>query len=126
MSRSIKKEDTVDKDISIKTILKLHEQFSHRKNIIKKLEENNIYVSNNKLKKNLTYCKICNEYDKKIKSKFSFIKTFNVGERVGCDILEIKKGVLIVNLIDYFSRKVFSKSIKNKTPDCIVEFLMMS
>ncbi|KAG0438674.1 Retrovirus-related Pol polyprotein from transposon [Dictyocoela muelleri] len=91
MSRSIKKENTLDKDKFIKKILKLHEQFSHRKNITKKLEEHDIFVSKNELKRILIYCKICNEYDKKIKSKFSFIKTFNVGERVGCDILEIKK-----------------------------------
>ncbi|KAG0441846.1 putative uncharacterized transposon-derived protein F54H12.3 [Dictyocoela muelleri] len=123
MSRSIENSDTNIENEHVNKILRIHKELSHRKNISKNLEEQSVIVTKKDLKRILESCKICNEFDKKIKSKFSFIKTNNVGERAGCDILEIKKGKLILNLIDYFSRKVFSQKIRSKTPDEIIKFM---
>ena len=45
------------------------------------------------------------------------------GERVDFDVLEIKKKDFVAVEIDYFTRKVFARSIKSKEACKILEFI---
>ncbi|KAG0441042.1 hypothetical protein DMUE_1338 [Dictyocoela muelleri] len=106
-------------------ILKIHANYYHKKNIMKQLNDASIKISKHKLKQILDTCSICKMYDIKLKSRFNLIKTSFVGERVACDILVIKNNVMVLNLIYYFSRKLYSKYISSKKPGKVIDFFEM-
>ncbi|KAG0432281.1 hypothetical protein DMUE_5508, partial [Dictyocoela muelleri] len=94
-----------------------------RKNLINEIKKLGIPISKAKLNNILSNCDRCKLFDKSRYKPRKLIKTFCPGRIVACDIMEIKKGVLIINLIDYFSRKVWSQTLKNKRPVNIINFL---
>ncbi|KAG0435658.1 Retrovirus-related Pol polyprotein from transposon 17.6 [Dictyocoela muelleri] len=112
----------IDND-KINKILKMHTELGHRKNIFHEVSKQGIIISKNKLRKIINGCERCRKFDNKRTQSYTFIKTYEAGELVACDILEITKKTLIINLIDYFTRKVFSKLIKSKNPNEIVKIL---
>jgi predicted MPP superfamily phosphohydrolase len=71
----------------------------------------------------LKRCKTCLERDKINIKTTNFITTSSPGEKVAFDILEINKHEIILVGIDYFTRTIFAKSLKNKAANKILEFI---
>lgn len=106
-----------------KIVLDIHIEKSHRKDISKDLKSRFISVSQSMVNSILESCLECKRFDAKKYTKGDFIKTYEPGELVGCDLLEITPKTRIVNLIDYFTRKLYSCIITTKDPWKIVQFL---
>lgn len=104
-------------------ILEHHELLNHRKKIKEDLKKKGILVSQNMIDSALEQCMVCLKKDRKHIKPGKFIYTFLPGERVAVDILEIKKGDLVILGIDFFSRKVYGKALKSKNSGKILEFI---
>ncbi|KAG0439315.1 hypothetical protein DMUE_2515 [Dictyocoela muelleri] len=107
----------------IKKIIKLYENTEQRKNLINEINKLEIIISKAKLNNILSNCDRCKPFDKSRYKPRKLIKNSCPGEIVACDIVEINKGVIFINLIDYFSKKVWSQTLKNKLPINIINFL---
>lgn len=116
-------EELKDKSILKERILQIHTKLNHRKNIEGELRKLNINICKKKVIKILNLCRICLEQDKKYYKLCKFIHTKFPGEKMAFDILEIGKGDLVVMGIDYFTRKLFAKSLTNKEAEEVVEFI---
>jgi transposase InsO family protein len=66
---------------------------------------------------------MCAKKDKKVGKTCKFVEVEQPGDRLGIDLLELRKNDKIFLAIDYFSRKIFGKTIKTKEAVKIVEFL---
>ncbi|KAG0440793.1 hypothetical protein DMUE_1486 [Dictyocoela muelleri] len=95
-------------------ITSFHIKMNHRKRIKKDLERNGLFASTGIIRRVLSNCIVCQKKEKKTSHRGKHIHTSYPGERVAFDILEIKKDKLILLGIDYFTRKVFGKSINSK------------
>lgn len=120
LSRSIKEIDTQELR---EKVLGIHKNFMHRKSITKELREAGINITSELLQKILKECEICECYDAKRITKAGFIHTNSPGELVSGDILELERGKLIINIIDYFSRYLFSKVLVKKDSKEIIKLL---
>ncbi|KAG0440539.1 hypothetical protein DMUE_1669 [Dictyocoela muelleri] len=107
----------------IEKILNIHCDNNHRKNIYNICKTENSLITKRLIRKALKCCKECCLTDKKYVKGSNFVKTKLPGERIGVDILEIKKNKYIVMGIDYFSRYSFGKIIKSKKVEEIIKFL---
>ena len=112
----------VDKSLE-KTLLDYHVQLNHRKSIKEDLRKLKIEVSQQKLHNILEKCIKCAQRDKKGNKHGGYIHIKYPGETVSCDLLELTRVRIIINLIDFFSRKLFSKYINGKNVEQIIEFL---
>jgi hypothetical protein len=104
-------------------ILKEHENLNHRKSIQKNLLEKGLKVTKKEISNALEKCEIYVKKDKQYIKTGSYVEVENPGDRVGIDILELKKKDKIFVGIDYFSRKVFAKAIETKEAIKTVCFL---
>ncbi|KAG0420595.1 Retrovirus-related Pol polyprotein from transposon gypsy [Dictyocoela roeselum] len=75
------------------------------------------------VKEALKKCYECCINDKKRAKSSNFIETSFPGERIGLDLLEVRKNSYIAVAIDYFSRFAFAKVIKSKKVTEILKFL---
>ncbi|KAG0439176.1 putative uncharacterized transposon-derived protein F54H12.3 [Dictyocoela muelleri] len=96
---------------------------NYKKRIKKDLERNGLFASTGRIRRVLSNCIVCQKKDKKSSHLGKHILTSYPGERVPFDILEIKKDNFILLGIDYFTRKVFGKSINSKNSQKIAEFI---
>lgn len=103
-------------------VMEVHESLGHRKTIAKDLKALDIPVSNGQLEKILSECIICKEMDQKYTHSNRYIETKSPGEIVGVDVMFYQNHCVFV-AIDYFSRKVFTKSYRRKTADNALSFL---
>ncbi|KAI5172403.1 hypothetical protein NEFER03_1506 [Nematocida sp. LUAm3] len=91
-------------------ILKKHKEWEHRKIIKTALREDSIQVSSKALAKILERCQVCLENkDKKLYSNTS-VETNSPGELMVIDLM-YHDNFYIVVMFDYFTRKIFAKSI---------------
>ena len=104
-------------------VLKIHVENNHRKNIIEKLEEKKIKISENKLREILKRCETCNKKDGKYEKSSKFVITEEPGEIFAIDILSISEKEKIILGIDYFSRKIFGSVILTKQSTKILDFI---
>ncbi|OAG32577.1 hypothetical protein NEIG_02556 [Nematocida sp. ERTm5] len=103
-------------------ILQKHEEWDHRKAIRKELLANNIKVTSKKLKIILNKCITCLERDDKYVRTSKYIDTSKPGELMGIDFMQYANEYVIV-MIDYFTRKIFTKAIKTKEATKIFTFI---
>ncbi|KAI5168206.1 hypothetical protein NEIRO03_0877, partial [Nematocida sp. AWRm78] len=103
-------------------ILQKHEEWDHRKAIRKELLANNIRVTSKKLKIVLNKCRTCLERDDKYVRTSKYIDTSKPGELMGIDLMQYANEYVIV-MIDYFTRKIFTKAIKTKEATKILTFI---
>lgn len=123
MSRSkIDDQNQENSSEKIAEIIKIHESFNHRRSILNDIKKIGIEVSQKELDYILSQCIVCLERDNKHVNSSSYIDTHKPGEKVGIDLLETKNHWVIV-LIDYFSRKVFTRIITSKHGTKILEFV---
>lgn len=78
----------------------------------------------NNLLKIFETCEVCKRYDKNVGKSCKFIEVAKPGEMLAISILESKKWDLVLVAIDYFSRKIWAKSITKKEAIKIVDFLI--
>ena len=120
LSRSILQ---VTKDNDIEKIMKLHIEACHRRDIGKLVKENKLEVTEKELKTILDNCIECAKKDKKRTKNRRFVPTNSVGEKIGIDLIELKRKRYAVVAIDYFSRKVFAKMINSKETKNTIKFM---
>ncbi|KAF9760719.1 Retrovirus-related Pol polyprotein from transposon 17.6 [Nosema granulosis] len=113
----------IDQEIK-KEIILHHMRLNHRKKIKNDLLKVGINVTQKKVDDVLKDCWTCLKKDKKPVKPGKFIYTFSPGEKVSFDILEIKHKDYVILAIDYFSRKIFGKTLKTKDSTKILEFIM--
>lgn len=73
----------------------------------------------NKCKK----CQICLKYNVKGVKNYNYVITKSPNEIVAIDLLNPKKGVYIILMIDYYSRYAYGKLVKNKESKEFIEVL---
>ncbi|KAI5164558.1 hypothetical protein NEAUS03_2518, partial [Nematocida ausubeli] len=103
-------------------VLSKHAEWDHRKAIRKELSDSQIRVTDRKLKRILEKCRVCLERDNKYVRTRKHIETSKPGELMGIDLMQYANEYIIV-MIDYFSRKIFTKSIKTKEAIKILAFV---
>lgn len=111
----------VKEEINKEEILRLHGKWMHRKSIKQDLQNKGILITNEKLREVLDDCRTCKEYEGKRVTSGNFVETDNPGQIVSCDIMEITRGRMILNFIDYFSRFGFSFILGRKDPNKILD-----
>ncbi|KAG0432949.1 Retrovirus-related Pol polyprotein from transposon 17.6 [Dictyocoela muelleri] len=110
-------------DEILNMIRKHTKKFNHRKSIKHDLKNKGIIVSNKHIKEAIRDCMICLKKDSKFSRRGKFIQTSYSGEKVAFDILEVRQKDYIILGIDYFSRKIFGKSLKTKNSIEILNFI---
>ena len=106
-----------------KRVLDIHMEYHHRKDIVDILSKKGIDMKKGELRRILKNCRECLEHEGKRVITGEHVLTSYPGEVMACDLMEIKQGKRIINAIDYFSRKLFSKVIEAKDPHKVIEFL---
>ncbi|KAF9747730.1 Retrovirus-related Pol polyprotein from transposon, partial [Nosema granulosis] len=104
-------------------VINHHIKLNHRKKIQADMGKIGIKISQNKINEIIKGCWTCLKKDKKHVKPGKFIHTFSPGERVALDIMEIKKKDLVVLAIDFFTRKLYGKTLKTKEASKIFEFI---
>ncbi|KAI5169303.1 hypothetical protein NEIRO02_2656, partial [Nematocida sp. AWRm79] len=103
-------------------VLQKHKEWDHRKVIRKELRANGIKVTDQKLKKILEKCRTCLEREDKQVHTNKYIETSHPGEFMGIDLMQYANEYVIV-IIDYFTRKIFTRAIKTKEATKILNFI---
>lgn len=104
-------------------IMEVHEELSHRKGILKELEERGIEATREELGEVIEECGVCKRKDKKYGGGVNFVVTSEPGERVGMDLMEVSKSERVVLAIDYFTRKIYGKVINTKESGKVLSFI---
>lgn len=103
-------------------IIEIHRELGHRKSIVKDLKARGIEVSAKELGDILTKCRECQERDNLFIRCNTYVDTTEPGELVGLDLMEYHSQYIVV-AIDYFTRKVFTRSSFSKEADKVIPFL---
>ena len=109
--------------ISEQKILKIHEQYNHRKTIREKISELGIEITSKRLKEILEHCIVCRKKDADRSKGGKFIVTSRPGEIVAVDLMQINEKEKVILAIDYFSRKLYGAVVLTKESKKICEFL---
>lgn len=106
-------------------VIEIHERLIHRgaKAVKEKLREEGEEIKEWKVREILKPCMICKMYNPIKTRRYRIIEAFEPGEKVGLDLIEIRKGSYIATAIYYFTRKGFAVYLKNKKSESIVNFL---
>lgn len=120
LSRNIEDHDNFEIE---EKVLQIHEQNIHRKKIKQELQNQNIYLSQNKINQILKKCETCTKKDRDYKKSAQYFETFSPGEVFAVDIMDLMKKWKAVVGIDYVSRKMFGSCFKTKETENIVRLL---
>ncbi|KAI5163519.1 hypothetical protein NEAUS03_2335 [Nematocida ausubeli] len=97
-------------------VIKIHEELNHRKSITPDLVERGINITSLELKKILESCRTCLERDNQFMKHNNYIDTTLPGELMGIDLMEYMNKYVVV-MIDYFTRRAFTKELSAKTAE---------
>lgn len=107
-------------------VLKAHEDLIHRgaKAVHNKLvEEGQTQISENEIRKALKKCNKCKLYNPIRSRAHRVVEAYFPGEKVGFDIVELKKGSNILVAIDYFTRRGFASYCRSKDTTTVLKFI---
>lgn len=105
-----------------RSIIAKHEEWNHKKAIRVKLKESGICITERKLKKVLEACKTCTKKEKKCISTNKVLDAHRLGDMMGISLIQYQNTYIIV-MVDYFSRKAFTKLIKHKKASKVLKFV---
>lgn len=104
-------------------ILKLHIELNHRKNIFEIIKKEGIKTTQSHIKKIIDGCETCIQRDPITESTSKYIQVLKPGERFGIDLMILKNKKIVILGIDYFSRKLFGRTLKSKRKSGVIKFL---
>lgn len=106
-----------------KRVLKVHEDFNHRKTIESQVKEIGLEISGSKLREILGKCLVCKRKDTTRKNPGKHVETKGKGEVIAADVMQVNEKEKIVLAIDYFTRMIYGAVILTKESRKILRFL---
>ena len=104
-------------------VIDIHIRRNHRNNIMEEVKNENIHISENKLKEITKNCEICQKVDRTYEKSCKFVRTVSPGEVVSMDIMDVDKRYKILVAIDYFTRYVWARCLDSKESRKVLDFI---